>query len=72
MGSSDQNVNLTRESAFFDRYIGKSVKHAREAEIAGEHGNSIEMTQHANLALAEAKLAQRAGNVPGLRKESSS
>jgi hypothetical protein len=68
MGSSDQNVSLTRESAFFDRYIGKSVKHAREAEIAGEHGYSIEMNQHANLALADAKQAQRAGNVPGLEE----
>ncbi len=68
MGSSDQNVSLTKESAFFDRYVGKSVRHAREAEIAGDQGNSIELMQHANLALADAKQAQRAGNVPGLEE----
>jgi hypothetical protein len=66
MGSSFENVNLTKENAFFDRYIEKAVKHAREAEIAGDQGNAPEMLQHANLALVQAKQAQRAGNVPGL------
>jgi hypothetical protein len=66
MGSSYENVSLTKESAFFDRYIEKAVKHAREAEIAGDQGNAPEMLQHANMALVQAKQAQRAGNVPGL------
>ncbi|BCA53935.1 hypothetical protein W02_10750 [Nitrospira sp. KM1] len=66
MGSSYENVALTRESAYFDRYIEKAVKHAREAETAGSQGNAAEMFSHTELSLNNAKEAQRAGNVPGL------
>jgi hypothetical protein len=34
MGNSYENVQ-TKDNAFFDRYIDRAVKHAREAEIAG-------------------------------------
>ena len=68
MGSSYENVQLSRESAFFDRHIEKAVKHAREAEIAGNQGHEPEMLQHAQLSLERAKEAQRAGNVPGLNE----
>ncbi len=68
MGSSFQNVDVTQESAFFDRHIGKAVTHARAAEIAGHLGNAPEMRQQAQLSLERAKEAQRAGNVPGLNE----
>jgi hypothetical protein len=68
MGSSFENVDYSRESAYFDRYMDKAVKHAREAEIAANQGHSAEMLRHAELALDQAKEAQRAGNVPGLRE----
>lgn len=63
-----ENVYLTKQSAFFDRYIETAVKHAREAEIAGNQGHAPELLEHANLALAQAKQAQLAGNVPGLNE----
>ncbi len=66
MGASYENVDISRESAYFDRYMGKAVRHAREAEIAANQGHSAEMMRHAELALDQAKEAQRAGNVPGL------
>jgi hypothetical protein len=47
MGSSYENVRWTQESAFYDRYADKAVKHAREAEIAGNHGHVPEMLRHA-------------------------
>lgn len=68
MGSSFENVDYSGESAYFDRYMDKAVKHAREAEIAANQGHSAEMLRHAELALDQAKEAQRAGNVPGLRE----
>ncbi len=68
MGSSYENVNWSRESAFFDRYMDKAVKHAREAEIAANQGHGPEMRRHAELSLDQAKEAQRAGNVPGLNE----
>ena len=61
-------MNWSRESAFFDRYMDKAVKHAREAEIAANHGHGPEMRRHAELSLDQAKEAQRAGNVPGLNE----
>lgn len=66
MGASYENVDFSRESAYYDRYIGKAVRHAKEAEIAANQGHSAEMLRHAELALDQAKEAQRAGNVPGL------
>ena len=66
MGSSYENVTWSQESAFFDRYIGRAVKHARAAEIAGNLGHATELRQHAQLSLEQANEARRAGNVPGL------
>jgi hypothetical protein len=68
MGDSHANVKWTQESAFFDRYIGKAVKHARAGEIAGNLGHAQEMRREAQLSLDQAKEAQRAGNVPGLNE----
>jgi hypothetical protein len=66
MGSSYENVRWTQESAFYDRYADKAVKHAREAEIAGNQGHVPEMLRHAELSLDQAKEAQRAGRHPDL------
>jgi len=66
MGSSYENVRWTQESAFYDRYASKAVKHAREAEIAGNQGHVPEMLRHAELSLDQAKEAQRAGRHPDL------
>src|SRR5918995_1475569 len=66
MGSSYENVRWTQESAFYDRYADKAVKHAREAEIAANHGHVPEMLRHAELSLDQAKEAQRAGHHPDL------
>ena len=66
MGSSYENVRWTQESAFYDRYADKAVKHAREAEMAAEQGHMPEMLRHAELSLDQAKEAQRVGNQPDL------
>lgn len=66
MGSSYENVRWTQESAFYDRYTDKAVKHAREAEIASNQGHVPEMLRHAELSLDQAKEAQRAGRHPDL------
>ena len=66
MGSSYENVRWTQESAFYDRYASKAVKHAREAEIAGNQGHVPEMLRHAELSLDQAQEAQRAGRHPDL------
>ena len=66
MGSSYENVRWTQESAFYDRYTDKAVKHAREAEVAGNQGHVPEMLRHAELSLDQAKEAQRAGHHPDL------
>ena len=66
MGSSYENVRWSQESAFYDRYADKAVKHAREAEIAGNQSHVPEMLRHSELALDNAKEAQRAGHHPDL------
>ncbi|HKT35510.1 MAG TPA: small metal-binding protein SmbP [Nitrospira sp.] len=66
MGSSYENVRWTQESAFYDRYADKAVKHARQAEVASYQGHIPEMLQHAELSLDQAKEAQRAGRHPDL------
>jgi hypothetical protein len=66
MGSSFENVRWTQESAFYDRHADKAVKHAREAEVAGNQGHVPEMLRHAELSLDRAKEAQRAGHHPDL------
>jgi hypothetical protein len=59
---------LIKENPFFNSRIEKAVKHAREAEIAGNLGQAPELLQHAQLSLAQAREAQRAGSVPGLNE----
>jgi len=66
MGSSFENVRWTQESAFYDRYADKAVKHARQAEIAGNQGHVPEMLRHAEFSLDQAKEAQRVGHQPDL------
>jgi hypothetical protein len=63
MGDS---IRITQQSAFFDRYIDKAVKHARAAETAGTQGYATDLLRHAQWSLDQAQQAQRAGNVPGL------
>src|SRR6478736_2299375 len=57
-----RNRYLAQESAYYDRYIDKAVKHARTAEIAGNQGNVADMLENAQLSLEHAKEARRAGN----------
>lgn len=66
--SSPERVYLIRENPFFISRIEKAVKHAREAEIAGNLGQAPELLVHAQLSLDLAREAQRAGNVPGLNE----
>lgn len=66
MGASYQNVRWTQESAFYDRYAFRAVRHVRQAELAAAHGHTAEMIRHAELALDQAKEAQRAANHPDL------
>jgi Small metal-binding protein len=61
-------VYLIRENPFFSLHIDKATEHARAAEIAGNQGQAIEMMDHAQISLLQAKEAQRAGNVPGLNE----
>lgn len=57
-----RNRYLAQESAYYDRYIDKAVKHARTAEIAANQGNVPDMLENAQLSLENAKEARRAGN----------
>ena len=66
--SSPQQVYLIRENPFFGLHIEKAVQHAREAEIAGNMGESAVLVEHAKMSLMQAHEAQRAGNVPGLNE----
>jgi hypothetical protein len=68
--SDPQSIYLAKENPFFISHIEKAVRHAREAEIAGNLGQAPELQQHAQLSLGQAREAQRAGNVPGLMKGS--
>ena len=61
-------VYLIRENPFFSLHIDKATEHARAAEIAGNQGQAIELMDHAQMSLLQAKEAQRAGNVPGLNE----
>jgi hypothetical protein len=63
-----QKVYLIKENPFFNSRIEKAVKHAREAEIAGNLGQAPDLLQHAQLSLDLAREAQRAGSVPGLNE----
>lgn len=61
-------VYLIRDNPFFGLHIDKSLEAARDAEIAGNMGQSAELLEHAKISLMRAKEAQRAGNVPGLNE----
>ena len=61
-------IYLIRENPFFNLHIEKAVQHAREAEIAGNMGDSEVLLEHARISLMQAREAQRAGNVPGLNE----
>jgi hypothetical protein len=61
-------VYLIRENPFFSLHIDKATEHARAAEIAGNQGQAIDLLDHAQMSLLQAKEAQRAGNVPGLNE----
>ena len=59
---------IQKENHFFGLHIDKSIEHARDAEIAGNMGQSAELLEHAKMSLMRAREAQRAGNVPGLKE----
>ena len=61
-------VYLIRENPFFSLHIDKATNHALKAEIAGKQGRAIDLLNHAQMALLQAKEAQRAGNPPGLHE----
>jgi len=62
------SVYLIRENPFFWLHIEKSIEHARDAEIAGNMGQLLELRGHAQMSLMQAREAQRAGNVAGLNE----
>jgi hypothetical protein len=66
--SNPSSIYLIRENPFFGRHIDKALGHAHAAEMAGNEGQAIELLDHAQMALVQAKEAQRAGNVPGLNE----
>ena len=59
---------LIRENPFFSLHIDKATDHALRAEIAGKQGRAIDLLDHAQMALLQAREAQRAGNLPGLNE----
>ena len=66
--NNPERIYLIRENPFFGLHIEKAVQHARDAEMAGNLGQSAELMEHAQMALSRAREAQRAGNVPGLNE----
>ena len=66
--TNSNQIYLIRENPFFGLHIEKAVQHAREAEIAGNMGESALLLEHAKISLMQAHEAQRAGNVPGLNE----
>jgi hypothetical protein len=66
--ASPQQIYLIRANPFFNLHIEKAVQHAREAEIAGNMGESEVLLEHARISLMQAREAQRAGTVPGLNE----
>ena len=59
---------IQKENHFFGLHIDKAIEHARDAEIAGNMGQTAELQEHAKMSLMRAHEAQRAGNVPGLNE----
>ncbi|HEX6532713.1 MAG TPA: small metal-binding protein SmbP, partial [Nitrospira sp.] len=66
--TSPEQIYLIRDNPFFNLHIEKAVNHAREAEIAGNMGESEVLLEHTKMSLMQAREAQRAGNVPGLNE----
>jgi len=66
--TSPEQIYLIRDNPFFNLHIEKAVKHAREAEIAGNMGESEVLLEHTKMSLMQAREAQRAGTVPGLNE----
>ena len=66
--SDPSGVYRIRENPFFSLHIDKATNHALKAEIAGKQGRAIDLLNHAQMALLQAKEAQRAGNPPGLHE----
>ena len=66
--TSPEQIYLIRDNPFFNLHIEKAVNHAREAEIAGNMGESVVLLEHTKMSLMQAREAQRAGNVPGLNE----
>lgn len=66
--ASPQQIYLIRDNPFFNMHIEKAVQHAREAEIAGNMGESEVLLEHARMSLMQAREAKRAGTVPGLNE----
>ena len=66
--SDPGKVYLIRENPFFSLHIDKAIQHARDAEIAGNRGQTAELLEHAKMSLMRAREAQRAGNVGGLNE----
>jgi hypothetical protein len=59
---------IQKENHFFGLHIDKAIEHARDAEIAGNMGQTAELQEYAKMSLMRAHEAQRAGNVPGLNE----
>jgi hypothetical protein len=66
--SDPSGLYRIRENPFFSLHIDKATNHALKAEIAGRQGRAIDLLNHAQMALLQAKEAQRAGNPPGLHE----
>ena len=66
--SDPGKVYLIRENPFFSLHIDKAIQHARDAEIAGNMGQAVELREQATMSLMRAREAQRAGNVAGLNE----
>ena len=66
--SDPGKVYLIKENPFFSLHIDKAIQHARDAEIAGNMGQTEELLEHAKMSLMRAREAQRAGNVSGLNE----
>ena len=66
--TNPNQIYLIRENPFFWLHIEKAVQHAREAEIAGNMGESEVLLVQTKMSLMRAREAQRAGNVPGLNE----
>lgn len=51
-----------KDNAFYERNVNAAFNHARAAEIAGGKGDNALLVHYAQIALAQAKEAQRTGS----------